>query len=94
MPKNSPRYRCPRSLTTFCISAKNCREGKEPANLQLCPLSGTVVVAMRQKPATKAARTMLEKRLTLTHEAKPHQRIHISKAEWVRIQKSKKGGEI
>ena len=89
MPANSSKFQCPKSKTTFCISAQGCRVGKEITNPALCPLEAAPE-AQHNRPATKAARTMLKRRLAITHETKPHQQIYITRAEWVRIKRSNK----
>ena len=92
MPANSSKFICPRNKTTFCISAQGCRAGKEITNPALCQLERTQSSHgdIRKLASIKAARTMLKRRLAITHETKPHQQITLSKAEWVEIKRSNK----
>ncbi len=89
MPCRSSKFQCPKSKTTFCVSAQGCRAGNEITNPALCPLEAAPE-AQHNRPAMKAARTMLKRRLAITHETKPHQQITLSKAEWVKIKRSRK----
>ena len=92
MPANSSRLVCPKDRTIYCVAATGCSSGQEIVLPDLCQLNKSQPGPMdiRKEASLKAARTMLKRRLAITHETKPHAHVTLSKAEWIKVMRSKK----